>query len=258
MKQWLTILQKEILEMWRNFKWIWFPLTFVLLGASEPLTTYYTPQIIDSLGGLPEGAVIKLPTPTSPEILFQSIGQFNSIGLLIIVLASMGMISAERKSGVAELILVKPVSYFSYVTAKWAGATILLWSSYFVGLLASWYYIAILFKPIPFTNFLVSFIIFGIWLTFVLTITVFYNAFFKSPGVVGFVSMATIIILNLISGTLSQWLEWSPAQLSSYTSSYLISGAFPNEAWGAITVTTVSIFVLLAISIYIFRNKELA
>ena len=258
MSQWLTILQKEILEMWRNFKWIWFPISFILLGASEPITTYFTPQIIDSLGGLPKGTVIELPTPTSPEILFQCISQFNTIGLLIIVLGSMGIISAERKSGVAELILVKPVSYFSYVTAKWAGAALLLWSSYFVGLLAGWYYITILFKEISFTNFLVTFSTFGIWLTFVLTITVFYSALFKSPGVVGFISMATIIILNLVSGTLSHWLEWSPAQLSSYTSSYLISGDLPSDSWGAIMVTTASIFVLLAISISVFRKKELA
>jgi ABC-2 type transport system permease protein len=258
MNQWLTLFQKEILEMWRNFKWIWFPLSFILLGVSEPLSTYYMPQIIDSLGGLPDGAVIEIPTPSSPEILFQSISQYNTIGLLIIVLASMGLIAAERKSGVAELILVKPVSYFSYVTAKWAGAVLLTGVSYFLGLLSSWYYVVILFEKIPFGDVMVAFGLFWLWLSFVLTITVFFNALFKSPGVVGFISMATIIILSLISGSLSHLLEWSPTQLTGYAGSYLISGTPPDDVWGAVAVSGIGIVILLSISIYVLRKKELA
>lgn len=257
MSQWLTLLQKEILEMWRNFKWIWVPISFILLGVSEPLSSYYLPQIIDSLGGLPEGTVIEIPTPTAPEVLFQSISQYSTIGLLIIVLTSMGLIAAERKSGVAELILVKPVSYFSYITAKWVGAVLLLWFSYFLGMVSSWYYVWILFDFIPFTDFLISVALFGLWLTFVLTITVFFNAIFKSPGVVGFVSMATVILVNLVSGMLKTVLEWSPSQLPSYTNVYLLSGDLSGAAWGAITVSLVGLPLLLALAIYIFKNKEL-
>lgn len=257
MSQWGTIFQKEILEMWRNFKWIWFPISFILLGVSEPLTVYYMPQILDSVGDLPEGAVIQLPTPTPPEILFQSISQYNTIGLLIIVLASMGLMAAERKSGVAELILVKPVSYFSYVTAKWAGSLLLVWVSYFLGLIVSWYYVMILFEQVPFADVLVSFGLFGLWLTVVLSITIFYNAFFKTPGVVGFISLATIIVLNVISGALSNLLEWSPTQLSGYTGSYLLSGDLPEDAIGAIAVSVILTILLLSLSVYFFKKKEL-
>lgn len=256
MSQWLIILNKEILEMGRNFKWIWFPISFILLGVSEPITTYYMPQILDSVGDLPEGAVIKFPTPSAPEVLFQSIAQYNTIGLLIIVLASMGLIAAERKNGVAELILVKPVSYFSYVTAKWAGAMLLLWVAYFLGFLASWYYVIILFEHVSFTVFFISFGVYGLWLSFALTVTVFFNTVFKSPGVVGFVSLATIIILNLVSGMLAHVLEWSPAQISDYTSTILTGGNMPDEAWGAIAVTAGCIVGLLALSVSVFRKKE--
>ncbi|WP_147534900.1 ABC transporter permease [Bacillus marasmi] len=258
MMQWATIFQKENLEMWRNFKWIWFPISFMLLGVSEPLSVYYMPQIIDSLGGMPEGTVIEIPTPSAPEILFQSISQFNTIGLLIIVLASMGLISGERKSGVAELILVKPVSYLAYITAKWASALLLVWVSFFIGLIASWYYVLILFDKIPLDDLFRAFVVYGLWLTFVLTITIFFNAFFKSPGVVGFISLATVIVLSIITGALSHWLQWSPVQLSSYTGELLVSGELPDGTWGAIILSVCSILVLLAVSIVVFRKKELA
>lgn len=258
MSQWLTILQKEILEMWRNFKWIWFPISFILLGVSEPLTTYYMPTILDSFGDLPEGAVIELPTPAPAEILYQSISQYNTLGILIIVLASMGIIAAERKSGVAELILVKPVSYTSYILAKWFGALLLVLFSYFIGLFTSWYYVMILFEQIPFTDLLVAYGLFALWLTVVLTITIFFNALFKSQGVVGFISLTSVIILNLITSTFSRWLEWSPAQLPSYTSSYLISGELAHEAVGAISISALVIFILLGLAIFTLKNKEMA
>jgi len=118
MSQWFTLLQKELLEMTRNFKWIWVPISFILIGVMDPLSTYYLPQILNTIGDLPEGAVIDIPTPPAPEVLMMSLANYNLLGILIIILTTMGLISGERKSGVAGMILVKPVSYFSFVTAK--------------------------------------------------------------------------------------------------------------------------------------------
>ena len=258
MSQWLTLFNKEILEMWRNFKWIWFPISFILLGVMDPLTTYYMPQIIDAMGGLPDGAVIEIPVPAAPEVLFMSLSQYNTLGILIVVLAAMGMISGEIKSGVAELILVKPVSYFSYITAKWTSALVLLWISYFIGYLTSWYYVMILFEKVPFANFLSTFFLFGLYLSFALTITVFVNTMFKSPGIVGFVSMACVIMLSLVTGLLSQWMEWSPAQLLSYSSNLLQSDTFPEGAMGASVTTIGGAFLLIGLASFILKKKELS
>lgn len=258
MNQWNTLLHKELVEIMRNFKIIWVPIVFILLGVSEPLSTYYMPQILDAVGGMPEGTVIEIPTPSAAEVFLNSMSQYNTLGVLIIVLTMMGTISAEVKSGVAELILVKPVSYTSYITSKWAGGLILTFVAYFAGLLASWYYVGILFKWIPFVDFISSFFIYGIWLIFVLTITIFFNSFLKSPGLVGFLSLAVVIILSLVSGSLSELLEWSPAQLMSYTSEFLTDGTWPRETLPASIFAIICMIVLLIASIFIFRKRELS
>ena len=257
MNQWITLFNKEMLEMSRNFKWIWVPIVFILIAIQEPLTMYYLPQIIESFGGLPEGAVIEMPVPAASEVLVAILGQFNTLGILVIVLGSMGLIAAERKSGVAGLILVKPISYTSYVTSKWAGAMVLLWVSYFIGYIASWYYVVILFEMVPFADFFQSFILNGLWLSFVLTISIFFNSIFKSPGAVGFISIAVVIILSLISSTFSQWLKWSPALMSSYTSLFLLNKQLPTETFPAVIVSLVAILILLVGSISILRKREL-
>ncbi|WP_342431942.1 ABC transporter permease subunit [Neobacillus sp. FSL H8-0543] len=258
MSQWLTLVQKEILEMWRNYKWIWVPITFILLGVTEPLTSYYLPQILDSLGGLPDGTKIEIPIPSAQEVLAAGLGQYSTIGVLIIVLSTMGLIAGERKSGVAAMILVKPVSYLSYVTAKWAGSLLLVWLSFFIGYFATWYYTGQLFEWVPIGEFFLSYLLYGLWLTVILTITVFFSSSLITPGMAGFSSLALVLILSIVSGTLSHLLEWSPAQLTSYASVGLVTGELPEHTLPASLLAAAIIMTLLWLSVIIFKKKELA
>ncbi|MBT2695655.1 ABC transporter permease [Bacillus sp. ISL-55] len=258
MKQWFTLLNKEFLEMARNYKWIWMPITFILLGVMDPLTTYYLPEILNSVGGLPEGAVVEIPEPSAQEIFIMSLGEYQMIGILIIALSMMGTVAGERKSGVAQLILVKPVSFFSYITSKWAAALILILVSLFLGMLASWYYTGVLFEFIPFGAFMESFGIYSLWLILVLSFVILCSAMFMQPVAAGMVALITVFIFTIIGGSLQHLLEWSPTQLLSYVSVRLITEKWPEHVWPAtgITLTMTVLFVLLAI--YIFKRKELA
>lgn len=258
MSQWMTLFQKELLEMWRNFKWVWVPITFILLGVKEPLSSYYLPQIIDSLGGLPEGAVIKLPIPTAPEVLIKGLSQYSTIGVLIIILTTMGLLAGERKSGVAAMILVKPVSYFSFVTAKWAGSLLLMWFSFLLGYLATWYYTGVLFDWVPIMDFLQSFLLYGLWFTYALTVTMVFSASLLVPGMAGFISIAFVIIVSLVSSSFLNWLEWSPAQLTGYANKLLMLGDIPKYTFPTSLLAIICIIFFLLLSIFIFKNKELA
>lgn len=258
MRQWITLLQKELLEMWRNFKWIWVPITFILLGVNEPLSTYYMPQIIDSLGGMPKGAVIKIPTPSAVEVFIQSLSQYTTIGVLIISLITMGVVAGERRSGVAAMILVKPISYRSYITAKWAGGILLTWFSFLIGVLSTWYYTGILFDWISFGDSIQAFLLYGIWLTVVLTISLFFSALVLTPGVSGFLSIAVVMIISIVTSSLSHWLKWSPAQLTNYSNEILLSGNISKYTYISSVVALACIIVLLTTSVFIFRKKELA
>ncbi|RHW38077.1 ABC transporter permease [Neobacillus notoginsengisoli] len=258
MSQWLTLFQKELLEMWRNFKWVWVPITFILLGVQEPLISYYMPQIIESVGNLPEGAVIEIPPPSEAEVLVSSMGQFNTLGVLIIILVSMSLVAGERKSGIAAMILVKPVSYAKYITAKWAGSLLLVWVAFLIGMLASWYYTGILFDWIPIGDLLGATLLEGLWLSFVLTVSVFFSSLLLVPGAAGFAGLATIIILTILSGSLGHWLEWSPAGLPGYAGGLLMAGKVPDDTVMAAVLSLAAIIVLLTVSVVAFKRKELA
>src|SRR5699024_1809850 len=120
MKQWNTIFQKELIENWRNRKWIWVPLIIMLLTVMEPVTYYFLPDILDYAGGVPDGTVIEIPDMDASEMVMMSLESLSTYGILIIALFTMGTISNERKCGITEIILVKPIRYHHYISAKWA------------------------------------------------------------------------------------------------------------------------------------------
>lgn len=258
MKQFSIFLKKECLESWRNYKWIWMPLVFILLGLTQPITTYYLPQFIESGGNLPEGAVIELPTPSASEVLFGTIdSQFNMIGILVVVLAFMAAIPGEKKSGSASLILVKPVSFISYILAKWTAALLVVWVSYFFGMLATWYYTYQLFEKVDLNLVVKAFFFYGFWLTFVVTLVFFFGCMVKSSGLNAFLTLATTIILSTSASFLTNKLLWLPSHLTKYTGELLMNKTFPEGMYEATLVAILFIALFLAAGVFIFKRKEL-
>jgi ABC-2 type transport system permease protein len=133
-----------------------------------------------------------------------------------------------------------------------------MWFSFFIGYAATWYYTGILFKWVPAADFFQSFFIYGLWVTVILTITVFFSAALLSPGIAGFVSLAVIIVLSLVTSSLSHWLEWSPAQLGTYASEILLSKGISDYLLPTSLLAGLLLVILLVLSIVIFRKKELA
>lgn len=131
------------------------------------------------------------------------------IGVLILTVMSMGTISGEIKSGVYELILAKPVKYTNYVTGKFFSYWLLMMVSLLLGLLASWYYTNLLFGELALSQMFVAALFYACWLTLVIAIVILYNTWFKSPGLIAFLSIITVIILTVMTNIFGHVLGWA-------------------------------------------------
>jgi len=256
-RQWWVLYQKEMTEMWRNGKWLWVPVVFVLLGIMNPISSYYMPEILKSAGNLPEGAVIQIPMPKPPEVLVETLSQYGTLGVLILVLASMGVVSAERTSGIAAMILVKPVSYFSYITAKWAGLLSLMAVSFSAGYFAAWYYTEALIGPVELSRVASGFLVYGLWLIFVLTVTMFMSIWLKGGGAIAFITIAITAALSILTGLFSRYMTWSPSRLAGHAGSFLTEGTAASRFGLTLGITALLIVVLLAAGVSLFRRQEL-
>lgn len=254
--QWMTLFQKEILENWRNYKWIWVPLVITALMIMDPIVNYYLPEILDKLGGLPEGAIFEIPVPTAEEAIMMSLAQLGTLGILLFVLIGMGTITEERKSGVAEMILTKPVNYVNYVTSKWVSTVLLVLSSFALGLLMTWYYVNILYEKIPFLTIIQVFLFYSLILTIIVTVVIFFNTMFKSQGIVAFLSLLLIILTSTISAIFSHKIPWSPSVITGEIHNLLLTGELSTELIGSSIITCLLTITLLVLATVFMKRKE--
>ncbi|MEX2104965.1 MAG: ABC transporter permease [Bacilli bacterium] len=254
MKQWFVLYRKEMLEMWRNYKLVWVPLVFMLLGVMQPISTYYLPQILDKVGGLPEGAVIEIPLPTSSVVLMEVLSNYGLLGMLILVLSAMGVVSTEKQSGVAGLVMVKPVSHFHYISAKWAGLTTITLLSLLIGYAVSWYYTDLLIGGIEFNQVWQSALIYSLWLIVCVTITLLMSTLLRGNGGIAFISIIIITCLSIITNLFTQYMSWSPANLSNHASSVLLSGEVQSNFLLTVLTTVGIIAAMIVIASLTSKN----
>ncbi len=253
--KWQVLFGKECLEMVRNYKLVWVPIVFILLGVMQPVTSYFLPEILASAGNLPEGAVIDIPLPSGAEVLSQTLQQYNTLGLLIVALSFMSAISGERSSGTAALMLVKPISHAAFVTSKWAAMAALIVASFAIGYLGAWYYTMLLIGSVDAGLVFGSLLIYCLWLIFLGTLTLLFSSLFKSGAPAAFAALGSAAVLTIASSLWSDALAWSPGMLAGRAYSLLQSGHVDAALWPSIGVTAAAIAAALAAAAGLLKKR---
>lgn len=256
MSQFLTVFKKECLESWRNFSWIWVPIVFILISIMDPITYHFLPKLMEAVDEIPEGMIFEIPEIPAPDAVMMALIQVSSIGILIVILLTMGTIAGERKSGIAELILVKPVNHITYILAKWFAKFVLFFVAFTIGMLLNWYYVNLLFGDVGLTELIYLILFYSLWIMFAISLTIFFSTIFKGPGPVAGISIGVLIGMSVVGGIVSRWLPWFPNQLSTYINDLLISGKISTDLWGTAGVTVALSIILLTGSFLIFKNKK--
>jgi ABC-2 type transport system permease protein len=135
-----AFVRKEATEIIRSWRVYVIPGIALFFALSGPALAKYTPQILQAVAGMPADAVIKLlgGQPTFFDAYAQWIKNLSQIVFFAIVIIYGGLISAERKSGTAILVLTKPVSREAFVLAKVFVHGVFLTLVTVLGTLATW------------------------------------------------------------------------------------------------------------------------
>lgn len=256
MKKFLILLQKELKEAWCSGKWIWFPIALVILGISQPLSTYYMPQILEKAGNLPEGAVIEIPVPTGGEMLASTLGQFGTVGTLLIVIAFMGAIANERQNRSLTLVMARPVSALQYIASKWCAQMLITFLSFFLSYIWTWYYTNLLFTSVSWNRALASFLLYCLWLLFTLSVTIFFGTVFKTTSGIAGVSLVLLGGLSILSGLFTRFFHWSPSHIRAQAAAMLIQGELAEHGLLVIITTTTLSMLLIGLAALNFHRFD--
>lgn len=256
MNQFYMLMKKEWLENTRNYKTYWIPAIFIFLGILEPTTNYFLPQILESSGGLPEGAVLELPVPHPEQILAAIMEQFQTIGVAVLILAYMGTIAGERKSGTATLLYVRPLSFGTYFLSKWAMASTISLVSVWLGFLAGYYYTFLFFGEVEWIKVLQSVGLYSIWILLIMAIVLVASALAPNSGFAAAIAFTTYLLMQLVDGLFG--LNWtlSPVKIPQYGIAWLTAEPDSGSLWGAIGIAVLIMVLLFAVGSWIAKRNK--
>jgi len=249
-----VLLQKEWREHTRNFKILWIPLVFIIFGILEPVTNYFLPEILKSVGNMPEGSEMIWPEFQGEDIFNSLLGQYQLIGILIIILAFMGVISGERKSGMATLLYVRPMSFRNYFLSKWVVVNGIVLGSIWLGFLSAWYYIDILYNHVDPVQIITFIAVYSLWIVFVVTIVLALSAWLPTGGAAGLAVFITLIF-QFIDSLIGQYWTMSPWKIPLYASYSFEQNSDMADFWMSAAITVILIIGLILFGIYMSKRN---
>jgi len=241
---------REILRTWR----IWvLPGILLFFAMTGPVLAKLTPQLVGALAGDQlKGLVI--PTPTYHDAYTQWIKNLSQIALFALIIIYASIISSERKSGTAVLVLTKPVSRTAFVIAKAAVHSAFLAVLVVAGTLLTWGVTAAVFGQAPGSALWSSslvWLVFGVLFIALMTLlSVLIGSAAGAAGAgLGAYALVSIAAIWKPLGT------YSPAALATMPSS-LAAGKDVAVLWPVLTSLLLAA-ALFALASRAFRRSEL-
>jgi ABC-2 type transport system permease protein len=247
-----TLLSKELREQFRTYRLLIVAGIFLFFGLSTPVLTKYTPELIEQFGG---GVVIEMPAPTALQSLTEYQGSLLQIGLLVVVLVTMGAIAGELKSGTGLMTLTKPVGIGAFVTAKLVAISATFIAGLVVGGIGAFGYTWLLFEDGNLVGFLAQTGLLAVFLMFCIAVTLVFSAIFRNSLAAGGVAVAAII-----AGTTLSALPWvgrlMPGAITSW-GNHLVAGESGGAEWLALGITVAIICGSIVLATQILKRKEI-
>ncbi len=253
----MAFLKKEFRAIFKTYRWWVIPLVFLIFALMSPPTAKLTPEVLKSV--MPKGMSIKLPEPKLVDAFAQWFKNLSQMGLLAVILLTMGIVAEEKTSGTILLVVTKPVSRATVVLSKFFAQTSWLTLSFAVSAAVCYAYAAAIFKPGMLTEFAQGNMLFIVYFAMIVALTVFLSTVLKNQIAAGGLSLVTVMLLSLGSAVSTTFDKYAPTGLTTVGTKIALGQKgveISQAAWPAATAG-ILIAGLLAAGILIFNRQEL-
>ena len=241
---------REIRRTWRLFV---LPGILAFFAVTGPLTARYTKEIVGALASDQLGQ-FQIPDPTYLDSYAQWVKNLSQIALFALIIIYGGIVSAERRSGTAILVLTKPVSRTAFVIAKATVHSAFLAVVVVIGTLVTWGLTAVIFGTAPGAELWSSALVWLVYgVLFVALMTLLSVLIRSSAGAAGAgLGMFALVSIASIWRPLA---EYSPAGLTSLPTS-LAAGQDVAVLWPVLTGVLIAA-ALVWTAATVFRRQDL-
>ncbi|WP_051405070.1 ABC transporter permease [Bacillus cihuensis] len=255
MTTFISMFQKEWKELMCTYKIIYVPIAFAILMISFPLSMKLLPDLLAS--EMPKGAVIEIPELPTSEMMSAAFSNFELMGVIILVLISMGSIAGEREKGVAAMVLVKPVSRAVYLLAKWSAYSLLAVGSFIFGMLLTAYYTNLLFsEKLIWANATAGILLYLPIIVLIITFSISASSISKTPVTAGFTAVVLYLLtMNIPKLFQSSWANNLPHGLVNGANEFMKGNII--ELAGPLLGTVLLISLVLTVAITQLKRQEI-
>jgi ABC-2 type transport system permease protein len=250
----LASIRKEFLYQWRTRRILILCAVFIAFSIMSPLLTKFTPQMLSAIEGAEMFADL-IPDMTLSDALAQHIETITQFGFILVILLGMGAVAGEKESGIAAVILSKPIPRWIYLNSKFSAQSIVYALSFFLAVIAGYYYTTILFGNLDLGVYIGINALLLLWMLVIAAVTLLGSTLGKSTGAAAGFSLGGSIFL-LLAGSLPRISALMPSGLLGWAAQLGAPDHAPAN-WGAVTLSIVIILFCLISALGIFERQEL-
>lgn len=250
----LSLRAQEVARTWRL--WV-LPTVLVFLAASGPVIVRFTKEILAAALGAEEAAAIPWPDPTASDASAQWASDLTQLAVFIVVVMAAGAINAEVRSGVAAMLLVKPVSRASYVLTHAAALLGFIALAGLLGALVSWVATSLTFGAVDVGPTLGATAAWVVLAAVLVAASLLASATIEAVAGAAGVGIGVYFLLALLS-IVPQLSDYTPAGLMRVTTE-VATGAQQLDAtlWWPLASGLLLATTLLASTVIVFRRREI-
>lgn len=249
-----AFLRKELIEIRRTWRLWVIPGMLVFFGVTSPIIAAVTPALVRSVTASQRGVSVTIPPPTALDAYAQFIKNLDQFVLIAVVIIGAAVISGERATGTAILVLTKPLSRRAFVVAKILSQAALLVVATALGTAACLAMTAVVFDGTGGGRLVTAVAVWLLYASLLIVVMTLFSAAFRSRGAASGAGLAYFFVTLLLS-------NWGPMARYSFLGllpamGRALIGAPMSLGWPVATALA-AILVGVAAAVRIFERQEL-
>lgn len=252
MRAYRVLLVKELAEQWRTGRLPVVAVIFLIFGLTSPVLARYTPDIVKLAAS---SIAIHVPTPTMKDAVAQLVKNLSQLGALVAILLAMGTVAGEKESGTAAFIIVKPVSRFAFLAAKFSGLAMTMLGAVGVCGAAAYLYTALLFAVPSVPGYIAACLLMFLGLLVIASLTFLGSTLSRSAIPAAALGVVALVVEGIVA-SVPNMARYTPSGLDDLANRVALQRSATDLYWAVIFNGAV-VAVTIAASWLVFRRQEL-
>jgi ABC-2 type transport system permease protein len=242
----------ELLRLVRTRRVIVLAATFLILGLSMPILTYYLPQLVKHAAG--NGVMILAPKQTSADAIQGFASNSGQLGTLVVAITAAATLCVDAHPSLAAFYRTRLHHPSQLLGPRYLTITAASIAALALGAFGALYETVILLGPVSVSKLLAGIALAALWIVFVTILVAALSTAMRGVAAVAGAAIALLLGIALLANipALSSWL---PTRLAEGTA-MLIMHDKANDAWRPILITTAASFALVGVALGRISRRE--